>query len=266
MSPVGTIAALAAALIGQVNLLTNPGFELRSGESPVGWDRFVLPQPGAVGRLDAEAHTGEASALLHTPLPYRTDPVNNWSQNVYREFSRKEYVARAHIRTVDVGQAALWVQCWQRGQRFPHAFYTTADASPMRGTRPWELVEVRFKVPVGTDFVTLRCVLLGTGSAWFDEVYLGEVVEEAVPEDEDAKASPMPTATPTPAVKAPEGAEEQIAVLRAEIEKLKQSHYLLAGAVDELRRQLRDLQAAARKPEPPKPPARPSVPLVDGNK
>ena len=54
------------------------------------------------------------------------------------------------------------------------------------------------EVPEGTDFVTLRCVLMGTGSAWFDDISLiratSETEESEVEEEleEEEKVASIP--------------------------------------------------------------------------
>ena len=102
----------------------------------------------------------------------------------------------------------------------------------MVGTHPWEDVALNFTVPPDTDFLTLRCVLIGTGSAWFDETYLGEAeADPPSPPKADAKEPGSAPAAAEP--------EEELKALRAEIEKLKKAHYVLAEAVEALRRELR---------------------------
>ena len=247
MEPAGIITALAVCIAAATNLLSNPGFERRSGDLPSAWHRFVEAQPGAIGRLDEEAHGGDFAALLHTPLPYAKEPINNWSQNVYAELAGKECEARAFIRTVDAGQAALWVQCWRKGARLPHATFTSHEEHPVQGSRPWGEVAFQFTVPPGTDFVTLRCVLIGTGSAWFDDVYLAEAAGEDEQDEEEKKKKKKKTAAEEEAKEeAAPVTRRELDALREEMEKLKKAHYVLAGAVEELRRALRERDAQER--------------------
>lgn len=197
---------------GGENLLANPGFEDLQGEMPARWELFVERQEGAFGRLSDLACEGQYSVMLHTPLPYAREPANNWSQNVILELGGKRLQASASIKVKEATEAALWVQCWQRR---PLRILQTANSSlnqPVYGTRDWERVKVIFDVPRDTEFLTLRCVLQGTGTAWFDDVELIEAAApEAPPEKEDsppAKAPEKPEITrpvrpATPVVSSP---------------------------------------------------------------
>ena len=152
------------------NLLANPGFEALTADQPARWDTYVQPKPGAVARLDDVAHSGDYAVWLHTPTPYAKEPVNNWSQNIIADFGGETLRVAGFIRVVDAKEAALWLQCWRKKPWGVLAAASTSIDMPVYGTADWQEVSMEVEVPEGTDFVTLRCVLLGTGSAWFDDI------------------------------------------------------------------------------------------------
>ncbi len=180
------------------NLVANPGFEVLTVDQPQRWEVFVQPQPGASGTLAPAAHTGDYAVMLHTPRPYDREPLNNWSQNILQDgLGGKTLRAEAVIKVAEVTEAAIWVQCWRRR---PWSLIHTANSSfdtPVYGTQDWQQVSMTFEVPAGTDYLTVRCVLIGTGSAWFDDVTVTEV-------EADAGAAPVqPAAVKTPEASTP---------------------------------------------------------------
>mgnify|MGYP005853559463 CR=1 FL=1 len=235
------IILTAFCLGAEGELLANGGFERTNGALPAQWHLFVLPQPGAVGRIETDAHAGAHAAMLHTPLPYERDPINNWSQNVHADVAGKTLILRGAIRTQEATEAAIWVQCWKQGARLPHAVFSTRDTVPFQGTRDWEEVSQTIKVPAATDFLVVRCVLLGTGSAWFDEISLAPKAA-ALPapaadnEDSDANAETQDTKAETPPKPTNEGVkQDEIDAMRKEFAQLREANLALAEALDALR-------------------------------
>jgi hypothetical protein len=86
--------------------------------------------------------------------------------------------------------------------------HSTSTDMPVYGTQDWQEVSMTVDVPEGTDFVTIRCVLMGTGSAWFDDIAVTRVAEAAQPgpaakSSDDAAAPPAPAPAAPAAVSAP---------------------------------------------------------------
>jgi len=172
------------------NLLANPGFEELVVDRPTGWDLYVEPMAGAFGRLDADARSGQYAVMLHTPLPYARDPANNWSQNVIGAYGGKRMRASAYIKVRDAQEAALWVQCWRKRPISVIASASSSTSQPLYGTRDWEQVSFTLDVPRNTDFITIRCVLRGTGTAWFDDIALEIDQDAAEPQKKSNVAQP----------------------------------------------------------------------------
>jgi hypothetical protein len=187
------LLAGAAWLAAAENLLANPGFEQVDGTMPARWNLFVMPMDGAVGRLDtASPLDGRYSAVLHIPEPYDKEPCNNWSQNIIADLDGKELRVRGSIRTREATEAAIWLQCYRkRPQKLLHLASTSTN-EPIHGTNDWTPVDMRVTVPRGTDFVVLRCVLIGRGTAWFDSVVLEDDSDKGDVPDKD---KPKPVAS-----------------------------------------------------------------------
>lgn len=179
----------ASADTGDMNLLANPGFELRTADQPDRWDYFVQPKPGAVARLDNEPHRGEYAIWLHTPTPYDREPVNNWSQNIIAQFGGSTLRVSGFVRVAEAKEAAIWLQCWRKRPWGVIASASTSTDMPVYGTADWQEVSMEVPVPEGTDFVTVRCVLLGTGSAWFDDVAVVRLDSPTAPPNRPKPAS-----------------------------------------------------------------------------
>ena len=195
--PLGLLALLLAADFGgPLNHLGNSSFEDLIADRPARWESFVEPQDGAFARIDDEAATGRYSAQLHIPRRYAVDPINNWSQNVVGDLGGKTVRLAGQIKVEAASEAALWIQCWRRRPWGVAEFATTSRDQPVYGSADWQAVEVEVDVPVGTDAITIRCVLKGTGTAWFDDLSL-TVVETVEADDEKKEGVREDAAAPT---------------------------------------------------------------------
>ena len=172
------------------NLVVNPGFdEVGSDGLPKRWDLFVMPMDGAAGRPDSEALEGAYAAMLHNPELYPEEPANNWSQVIFGDFDEADLTVSGSIKTFEATEAALWLQCWEKNPTRVLSAVTTSTDSPVYGTREWTAVKATIHVPGETDFIVLRCVLRGVGTAWFDSVGIERRIEstEDVGAEEDAE-------------------------------------------------------------------------------
>lgn len=243
------------------NLLANPGFEQLVADRPVGWDLYVEPMAGAFGRLDADARSGQYAVMLHTPLPYARDPANNWSQNVIGAYGGKRMRASAYIKVRDAQEAALWVQCWRKRPTSVIASASSSTSQPLYGTRDWEQVSFTLDVPPNTDFITVRCVLRGTGTAWFDDIALefdqdaaqphkqSDLVRPSTRSEEDSRshkiAMPDTNAAPSTLKEADRAARyaathsdadlAAVARMDGELMRLREVNIALAEALDQMR-------------------------------
>jgi hypothetical protein len=287
------ILLLATAQASAANLVQNPGFEMRLGDKPAGWHVYVEPQEGSVGKLDGtEALDGLWSVMLHNEFPYSDEPANNWSQNVLEDLSNKTLTLRASIKTEEATEASLWIQCFRKDPWEIVLQKSTADTVPLRGSRPWTPVEIQVTVPVATDFVVVRCVLKGTGTAWFDQISLEEkkVAVPAVPTAEKPVTAPLapespvmprvpdlPSAAPPSSdatrneiVSAHEAIREANEALRQSNQALSEQLEIMREELDAMRKQIREVGDAAKKtpaesstaPEAPVPPLVPRAPTA----
>jgi hypothetical protein len=236
------LCAIAPGLAhAQDNLLANPGFEDLAGSMPARWDVYVQPLEGATGKLSDVAHTGKLSVQLQVSTPYERDPANNWSQNVIGEYGGKKMRLSGFVKVQDAQDAAIWAQCWRKKPLGVVTVASTSNRAPVYGTRDWDETFVEFDVPQNTDFITVRCVLKGTGTAWFDDVTLIETGEAArkpdPPVDSEAAAKDKPKEK-RPPTKSALGQE-----VRDELElvRLREENRLLKEAVESLKSSNKDL-------------------------
>ncbi|MFP6581896.1 MAG: hypothetical protein VCD00_05000 [Candidatus Hydrogenedentota bacterium] len=220
---------LSIAALGE-NLLANPGFDsLQLNGIPHGWSLFIMPGNEAFGDTDRIAHDGDYSVMLATLSPYAREPVNNWSQPIFDDLTDTTLTITASIRTENAGNAGLWIQCFRRGQSQTLSEATTIQTTPLSGTHGWSKVSTSIDPPADTDFVMVRCILLGTGKAWFDSL---EALAAPTQSEQDAIAEQWEELTPiTPEAQAPSKAPIQSedilyvsAAIQATIRNLEQSN------------------------------------------
>jgi len=240
------IAATFAAPADSENLLINSGFETSNAQgTPMPWALFVMPQEGATGDVDgAFAMEGGFSIMLHTPEPYETEPSNNWSQIVLTDVASKKLHLTAHIRTEVADEAAVWLQCFSKNPARVIAAQTSDLITPVYGTMDWTLVEVRLTVPKWTDFVVVRCVLRGQGTAWFDAIKL--VIEEDSPSP--LEPSEPEEETPPPKLSKDELAKDILKIseeIQKSLRELESSNTALLDQVSSVQRELKEYRLRA---------------------
>ncbi|MBI2423953.1 MAG: hypothetical protein HYV27_14065 [Candidatus Hydrogenedentes bacterium] len=222
---------LAGAAYAEDNLVVNGDFESLTVDQPDQWKVFVSPAQGASGTYSSTAHGGQFSVMLHTPTPYAKEPVNNWSQNIVAEMAGQTLQVSGWIKTEGATEAALWLQCWRRAPWGVLKTHTTSAETPMYGNREWEAIRMTAEIPEGTDFLTLRCVLLGTGTAWFDDIEV-QVLEQEAPEVEgEGLLEPAQT-------KAQDTGADATALfhgLEAEIARMREANLIMAEALQQVR-------------------------------
>lgn len=192
-----TILCFTSSLTWAENLLSNPGFDrLKLDGSPAHWDLFVMPNNKALGRADSTAHDGYYSAMLYTPTPYANDPMNNWSQVVYDNLIGVELELTGNIRTENVTEAALWIQCFSKKRSRILATATSSSDFYLIGTQGWTQVRTEITPPKNTDFIVVRCIIQGSGKAWFDTLSLSvkkpDALEAPIDELDTLLAQPVP--------------------------------------------------------------------------
>ncbi|MCX5759063.1 MAG: hypothetical protein NTU83_11255 [Candidatus Hydrogenedentes bacterium] len=245
----------------EVNLLHNAGFEALDGGMPAYWNLFVQPEPGAEGRLDTQTFTeGARAAYLHNPDTYAKDPCNNWSQNLSNAVAGKTIVAGGSIKTSGAASGAIWVQCWRRDPWGMLRLASTADALPVSGDTDWIPVAVKFAVPSDTDFVVVRCIVRGAGSAWFDDLRLFEAGTETAPLAERSASAPPPNPPVKEATVAAASLARETAAMAKTIESLRDANEALRRDLAQMREEIADLRERLAPREQPAPPPKKAVP------
>lgn len=194
------MASVIASAAMAEDFIVNPGFEEHVGDTPHQWDAYIgAGEPdggggGAVAALDHRAYEGDACVRLHTPIPYERDPANNWSQNILADLAGRTVTLSAMVRLEDATEAVVWLQCWRKQPWGVLKVARTNARKPLHGTLDWTPVEMQVDVPKGTDFLTVRCVLKGAGTAWFDEVHLTADAQPAASTEEKPRPVKAPAA------------------------------------------------------------------------
>jgi hypothetical protein len=263
---------LTLATGAEPNLLRNPGFEQVSAGAPERWNVFVMnypplekPDVPPQGSVDTAAREGRYAAFLYNPVPYRSEPCNNWSQTVWGDLAGKKLRLAGAIKTKDATTAAFWVQCWQRAPYKLLSVASTSDRTPIGGTTDWTDVEMTVDVPPETGFVMVRCVLRGKGKAWFDSISLNQVVEPPKPDAPPAPAPtpvkpdiapiPTPRANEIPDIRELKSVAESLHTFSKANRDLTQQVESLQQEIQALREQLKSLEQAATQVQPPAAPA-----------
>ena len=279
------LIVLMACITGDAeNLLLNPSFEVLESDRPAHWNVFVQPGPGAEAVVDDKvACLGQHSAKIHNPDTYAKDPINNWSQNVVADVAGKTLIAGGIIKTESAGGAALWVQCWRKEPWGLLRVVNTSDAYPVSGTTDWTPVAVKVSVPAGTDFAVLRCVLTGSGTAWFDDVRVVDAGTQGSIDKEIQKLRADLSSQEPGADHARSADETKKDVVRdtesmkKALQSLRESNEALRKELDKVREELKALRAQipvtpaqvpapppeTRKPVAPQTPARAPAPAPE---
>jgi hypothetical protein len=250
----------------ETNLLENGGFERGAGDSVLGWTASVAPGVDAYSLWDGEvSHGGLRSVKLCTETPYPGEPFNNWYQNIEAPLDGKKIKLSGYIKGHEVQDAALWLQCFQRGSSVPVAVGTSHTNKSPVGDFGWTQQMVEVDVPQGTTLVVVRLMFVGTGTVWFDDVALD--VSESKSSDairpifrpEDGLASKL------------DAIAEENKSLRENYEKLTAKLDQLASDIGSLRESIegkaKDAAAQSSRPAPFLIPDRSKVrkPVTDGD-
>ncbi len=243
------VLLLFSCVVARGESLQNPGFEQLTQDKPLRWDCFLLPQEGAVARVSPIAHGGQRSVMLHVPMPYERDPLNNWSQNVLDIPAGSNVHAQVYVRIEAATEAVLWVQCWRKSTGTILETLDSGKTQPLTGTLDWTLAAVDFVVPAGTDFLTVRCVLKGTGTAWFDDASVEISTAASIAEGESATvARPLlPAPSGSAAVPAASAPLAPATPVQEDIERLKRANLLLAETLDRLQVEVSALRAEVER-------------------
>lgn len=242
------------------NLLLNPGFEELDGGVPRHWHVYLMPMDGACAAADSEvAQEGAASVKIVVPRPYPVDPANNWSQNVEHRLAGKDVLLAGHIKTEQATDAAIWLQAFRKRPWALLQQSSTSATMPVGGTRDWTPVEMRVKVPEETDFVVVRCVLQGQGTAWFDGLRLEEASGATAAPVATPPQPAVPPSSTAPGVNPAPSATDTLEALRDANRALIETNNALREKLDALEKELRRLREQLESR-----PAMPAVPQFPG--
>jgi hypothetical protein len=263
-------AYIVLVILGKTgeNLLLNPSFENVSDGKAADWALFVTAEPSAEGRVDDKTFCdGRHAAMLRNAEAYANEPDNNWSQNIVKELAGKTLIVGGLIKTEKAGGADIWLQCWRRDPWGVLLVARTSDAFPVSDTEDWTPVAMKVTAPSGTDFVTVRCVLKGAGTAWFDDIRAVEAdTNDSVDSEVEELAKNLPHWKGKSREEVAKGVLRETKSLSEGVQELKKTNEALKKELEEVRKQLEDLHSEIKgaaklesKPEPRVLPAAPGV-------
>ncbi|HJT34487.1 MAG TPA: DNRLRE domain-containing protein, partial [Pirellulales bacterium] len=179
------IAVPRAFAAEAANLLTNSGAEEDAGaqQSPPGWFAALVPATGLRMWRDTDhSRAGDACLAIANEHDYDQTVSNNWLQEVPKFPAGKTVRLSAYLRTDDAEAANVCVQCWAKGGGQMIGFVSTPV---FRGTHGWTRVEAdELTIPAGTARLMVRAALTGKGKAYFDDLSLDIVDNDAAVADE----------------------------------------------------------------------------------
>ena len=161
--------AAPAPEVKRANLLTNPSFEMRTGNQPAGWQ--VRNYAGrAEHRLGDRGRTGKSSVEIQSAAGSDTSWYATVAVKPNTNYRLSAYIKTQDVRTRGARGALLNVHELQQ----PELVRTPA----VKGTSDWTPVSVSFNSGPYKE-LSINCLFGGwgeaTGMAWFDDV---ELVEE----------------------------------------------------------------------------------------
>jgi hypothetical protein len=171
------------------NLLLNGSAEQgKTGDLPAVWFAARVPAEGlTMERTGGTRRSGKYSLAIANEHEYKQKVSNNWAQNLDSVPTGKTIRLEAWLRTEDAEAANVCVQCWSDE---PEKMLAFASTPVVRGTQDWTSVRSReIIVPEETKRIAVRAALTGQGKAWFDDLSLKIVDDQAVADVKQEKLS-----------------------------------------------------------------------------
>ncbi len=171
---VGRLAPLlilsSALLSAQSDL--NLSFETSApGGLPAGWTLFNTAGSSFRDVVDSSTAVDGAQSLRITSL---TSTPNQWGIAFHTLAAGpvigKTFHMSGFVRTQDVnGTALLWANCWDSSST---VLLGGQNSATQTGTTGWQQLDLRFDVPAGAVILDFGVQLVGTGTAWFDNLQI----------------------------------------------------------------------------------------------
>ncbi|MCK4814974.1 tetratricopeptide repeat protein, partial [bacterium] len=176
------------------NRLKNSGFEYGTGNKPSNWFRAMVSAPGLKLFWDKQIkYGGKASAAIANTHVSGRVVCNNWAQNITAFPRGKRLELSGYVKTKNVQDVVICAQCWSSDNKIL-AFGTTQTTQKISGTTDWTKYTAFVTAPYGTDKITVRATLIGTGQVWFDDIQLaGQKLQKEIPLTPEEKAKALYT-------------------------------------------------------------------------
>lgn len=165
-SALALCAATCAAAAEAPNLAGNPGFE-EGAATPAAWVGETAGMDTVAFSRDTEVkRTGAASGRITTgPTEKLSWPALSLKLDVQ---PGQCYDVAAYVKTRDASKGAYLATDYLDAKGARVSFTASALVA---GTSPdWTRVAVKAQIPTGAAAMSVRLILYGTGTAWFDDV------------------------------------------------------------------------------------------------
>lgn len=182
---VGTLGCDSAPreVVYDVNLLTNGSFEEVGKDGlPAGWSFIVFRGVGDDVEVRYKVDTDQVKDGQRS-WRFSADPSTRRFLVLQQEIEipQVERVRLSGWMQLEAVQRAAeqFAQCNflltfydKNHHRFQEMRFADKRTHVTIGTRPWEKIDQDFRVPDGTRYVAVQCILAMDGTAWFDDISL----------------------------------------------------------------------------------------------
>ena len=174
------------------NMLANPGAEEAEGGGPAGWRTYTGAGGVRLTRDEAEAHSGDASALLEATEWYQM-PKGPWINVAAMVTGSGGFTAddapevqpfsKYHFRCWmkgDLPKVGVSLVCWAEGGVQADRRNAIGGLEEIELTDEWQLIETSFITPADAARAAIKIGPAayekdgaGLGKLWIDDAYLG---------------------------------------------------------------------------------------------
>lgn len=156
------IATSLGAFASTEPRFTNLNFDKADDNKPVGWSLFY----GSQGQLSHIFERQQGVAVLESEGEYTA-----FEQSFNHSFAGKEITLTGRIKTKDVTESAvLWMRLDDEVGKM--VSYQNTESDPIAGNQPWRTISLTLSLDNDAHSVSLGGMVMGKGTAWFDDFVL----------------------------------------------------------------------------------------------
>ena len=156
-------------------ILQNSGFENNIEGELAYWFKAYIPENNITMTYDTQTtYNGSRSVSIKKTANTEINDEsvnNNWAQTISLVPIDRIVELSGYVKTENAETVVMVIQCWDENSNMA-GFATTESKDNITGTSDWTKYRTSVRVPVETQHITVRLVLVGTGQVWFDDVTL----------------------------------------------------------------------------------------------